>query len=105
MTMGERYTYRSIVRDLTTPLVDAYRSMIQLQLRITQDRIPPTCNTLPAKTTRQVRLLFHQGTQATVMPGLPLPHRTQPTSAFTYSDAAFGLTDADIGILHDPITY
>ena len=96
LTLTERYTYRNIVRDLTTPLVAAYRSMIQLQLCDPPPNVPPNCGPLSIKTTRQVRLLFHHSTYETVMPCLPLPHRHHNTSLYTYFGTAFSLTDADV---------
>ena len=102
--MADRYTYRNIVRELTTPLITAYRQMIQLQLQSQYIGDPPRYTVQP-KTIRHTRLLFHNATPDTVIPCLLPQHIHDTTSTFTYSDAAFGLPDAAIGILHDPISY
>jgi hypothetical protein len=105
MTMMERLTYRHIVKTLTIPLLSAYRHMIQVQVQHHSLAPTPAFAQTTLKTTRHMRLLFHHNTPTTVLPCLPAPCMTASTSTFTYSDAAFGLTDADIGILHDPIIY
>ena len=52
-----------------------------------------------------MRMLFHNMHPNTIVPSLhEYPEHDAPTT-FTYSDAAFRLTDVAIGILHEPITF
>ena len=105
MTAPERYQYRSIVRDLTAPLIDAYKQMILLQLPSRQNIARNTTNPIPLTTKRHMRLLFHHNNTSNVLPCMHTYPNTDSPSTFTYSDAAFSLTDVDVGILHVPVTF
>jgi len=105
MNSSERYQYRLIVRILTAPLIDAYTQMIRLQL--------PTYRSTPRhehlgvslKTTRHMRLLFHNTHYNDTIPSLPSHNIQSPLDTFAYSDAAFSLSDKAVGILHEPIIF
>ena len=68
MCSSERYLYRSIVRDLTKPLIDAYRQMIQLQLPTAETDLLPAALPVTKRHRRHTRLLFHSANLNTVMP-------------------------------------
>ena len=105
MNTPERYKYRTIVRELTAPLISAYKHMIQLQLPHHTTPIQDPHLAAPLKTTRHMRLLFHNTNTNSVIPCLHnYPPHHAPTT-FTYSDAAFNLTDAAIGILNEPVVF
>jgi hypothetical protein len=105
MTTPERYQYRLIVSTLTTPLIDAYTLMIRLQLPTyrTSHRTDPLAVSL--KTTRHMRLLFHNTQYNNTLPSIPAHNMQQSLDTYAYSDAAFSLTDKDIGILHKPVIF
>ena len=105
MATPDRYTFRYIARVLTAPLIDAYKKMITLRLSHHTATIVGTMPTVPLRTRRHTQALFYHETNSTVIPHMHTHPIHGPPNTFTYSDAAFSLTDAEIGILHDPITF
>ncbi len=98
MATSDRYTYRQIARLLTAPLIEAYRQMTRLQLSSLDLRRTGTKPSVPIRTRRHMQALFYHGNNSTVIPHL-LPHITNASpNTFTYSTAAFSLSDAEIGI-------
>ena len=101
MTIQERHTYRAIIRQLTDPLITAYRAMTQLQLPSHQPENTTLAPQLPPKTRRHMQLLFPTECNATVLPHMRNNTHSSTSNTFIYSNAAFSLPDAAIGILHD----
>ena len=100
MRKADRYKYRRITRLLTAPLIAAYKQMIRTS---TTSAVPtPAFSSRPPisnKTKHRTSLLIHQGYQSDMTNTLAhlymLPNTSQ--TAYSYSDAAFSLTDEDVG--------
>ena len=101
MNTKDRHTYRGIVCQLTAPLIDAYTAMTQLQLSSQQLESTIMAPKLLLKTRRHMQLLFHTTCNDTVLPHLRNSPLNPACNTFTYSNAAFSLPDAAIGILHN----
>jgi hypothetical protein len=100
MSISDRHKFRRITRLLTQPLITAYKQMIRVgthsPLPTTAPLLrPPIFNTIHHRTS----LLIHQSSQTVTTSILESLYTSRNTSQtiYSYSDAAFQLTDEDIG--------
>jgi hypothetical protein len=96
MPTPDRYKYRSIARKLTAPLIYAYNKMIRLP-HYTRTYVPHTHAFKNHKVKHHIASMIAQ----TSLPAhTSLSNITQnvQSNQYTYSDSAFSLTDAEVGI-------
>ena len=98
MSTSDRYTYHTIVRLLTAPLIEAYRQMIKLQLPTQDTRLSGHMPSVAITTRRHTKALFYHDTNSTIIPHMATHTMHTPPNTFTYTNAAFSLADAEIGI-------
>ena len=99
MSTSDRYKFRKIANKLTFPLIYAYRQMI----KIARGRAHPgttTTQPIAARSRHRIGLLMTQTLQPGLQPALSHQRGYLNPSEYTFSDAAFRLTDANLGIVH-----
>ena len=97
LSLQDRYRYIDIAQKLTMPLLQAYNQMISLPSPSPIRIITPL--TMKPRHRHHLTTLFPQYTHNHDTPSLTCLSAFTTTNAFTYSDSAFSLTDADIGML------
>ena len=100
MCKADRYKYRRITRLLTAPLLDAYKQMIRTSTN--SPVLTPAFTSRPpisGKTKHRTSLLLHQSNSLAITNNLAHLYMSPNSShtAYSYSDAAFSLTDEEIG--------
>ena len=105
MAQSDRHKYRCITRRLTQPLIEAYKQMICVGTTAPAP-LHDYLQTRPisSQTKHHTSLLFHQQAHAAHNNQLDHLYMSSNNSytAFSYSDAAFSLTDAEVGtIVHN----
>jgi hypothetical protein len=100
MGRADRIKYRRIASLLTQPLLTAYKQMICTRIHSpSHSPLGLTRPSIPSLTHHRTSLLIHQSSQPTKPYSLDSLYMSPNASqtAYAYSDAAFYLTDADIG--------
>ena len=106
LSLNDRYRYIHLVTKLTAPLTYAYHQMISMSTT----RNPPVqlhMSTPDPYTSHQIGALFPQSERTTtpfsndnsISPTLTCMANFTCSATFTYSDSAFSLTDAEVGIV------
>ena len=101
MCKADRYKYRKVAKMLSQPLIAAYKKMVCIGTPAPMTTASQHRYRISNKTKHHTSLLFQQQAQATTHNDLTHLHMSTNNSctAYSYSDAAFRLTDVETGTI------
>ena len=97
MIISDKYRYTTIIRKLTRPLISAYEKMSTFPKHEPAQH-PSNYKRIGSRSKHRIECLIPQVQLPNIIPSLTCHSTHTHTNTFTYSDSAFNLTDAEVGI-------